>query len=190
VSVTVTPAEFTLVAYDSVRIKELFAGVADRLGLPADLPITVAVNEQTPLAGTRLTSVDPPVLDVEGGAIEAVRHPRHLNEDAVIDTAARLLGRVADRRDPAFSAGAAPPPEDQLTLAQADVWDAFCLGRAVRLGYTTTRQPRWRYRFRTRHGFSDTADRVFDRVWATEQLTWAGIEAACAETSAGVAATA
>ena len=189
-SVTVTPAEFALVVYDSARIEALVAEVADRLGLPADLPITVAVNEQTPLARTRLTSVDPPILDVEGGAFEAVRHPRHLNEDGVIVTAARLLGRVLDRRDPAFSVGGAPPPEDKLTLAQADVWDAYCLGRAERLGYTATQQPRWRYRFRTRHGFSDTADRVFDRLWAAEHLTWTDLDAACAETGAAGVVTA
>jgi hypothetical protein len=183
VSVTVTPAEFTLVAYDGARIRQLVAEVADRLGLPADLLITVSVDERTPLARARLTSLDPPVLEIEGGAFEAVRHPRQLNEDAVVVTAARLLGRVSDRRDSAFSAGGAPPPEEQLTLAQADVWDAYCLGRAERLGYAT-QQPRWRYRFRTRHGFSDVADRVFDRLWMAEHLTWTDLDAACAETGA------
>ena len=182
-TVTVTPAEFTLVVYDSARIAELVGSVADRFGLPADLPISVVVDETTPLARAQLVSVDPAVLQVEGGAFEQPRHLRHLNEAAVILTAARLLGRLADRRDPAFSAGGAPPAEEELTLAQADVWDAYSLGRAERLGFEA-HQPRWRYRFRTRHGFSDVADRVFDRVWASPQLTWADLEAACAETGA------
>jgi hypothetical protein len=35
-----------------------------------------------------------------------------------------------------------------------------------------------------RHGFSDAADRVFDRLWTSDTLTWADLEAACAETDA------
>ena len=182
-SVIVTPAEFTLVAYDAERIREIVADVAQRLGLPGDLAITFAVDERTPLARARLVSVDPPVLEIEGGALEEPRHPRHLNENSTVVTAARLLGRVRDRRDPAFAAGGDPPAEEDLTLPQADAWDAYALGRAARLGFEV-QQPRWRYRFRTRHGFSDSVDRVFDRLWAAEGLTWADLEAACAETGA------
>jgi hypothetical protein len=183
VKVTVTPAEFTLVAYDSARIGELVAQVAERFGLPADLEITVAVDEATPLARAQLKSIDPPVLEIEGGALEEPRHPRHLNEKATVVMAARLLGRIADRRDPAFSAAGAPPAEAELTLPQADAWDAYALGRAERMGFDV-QQPRWRYRFRTRHGFSDAVDRVFDRLWTADALTWADLDAACRETGA------
>jgi hypothetical protein len=183
VTVTVTPAEFTLVVYDAARIREIVDEVATRFGLPPDLAITFAVDERTPLARARLASVDPPVLDVEGGALEEPRHPRHLNENATVVTAARLLGRVVDRRSPAFSAAGEPPAESELTLPQADAWDAYSLGRAARLGYEVA-QPRWRYRFRTRHGFSDAVDQVFDRLWAADGLTWADLDAACAETGA------
>jgi hypothetical protein len=51
----------------------------------------------------------------------------------------------------------------------------------ARLGYPVQRQRRL-YHFRNRHGFSDTADVVFERLWQAEGLTWADIQAACDET--------
>ncbi|MEY2567573.1 MAG: hypothetical protein QOE35_2102, partial [Actinomycetota bacterium] len=33
-------------------------------------------------------------------------------------------------------------------------------------------------------GFSDAADTAFARLWDADSLTWADIEAACAETAA------
>lgn len=179
-SVAVTPETFSLVSYDGSRIAALIAEVAARVGLPDELGITVEVDERTPLARTELASIDPVVLAVEGGAFEDVRRPRQLSEEAVAVTALRLLSRVRDRRDPAFGPA---PAEDEVTLAQADAWDAYSLGRAARLGYSVS-DARWRYRFRTRHGFSDVADLVFDRLWAADGLTWADLVAACAETEA------
>jgi hypothetical protein len=182
VTVEVIPEEFTLVSYDASRIVEIVGDVAERLGL-GDLTIRVEVDERTPLARAELTSIDPPVLAVESGAFEANRKPRQLSDGAVAVTALRLLGRLGDRRDPSFCQPVPPPPEADLTMAQADAWDAYCLGRATRMGYEVY-QPRWRYRFRTRHGFSDVADRVFDRLWTTPQLTWGELDAACTETNA------
>ena len=178
-TVTVTPEAFALVLFDTERIRAVVEGVARGLGLSDAVPIVVNVDESTPLARTTLSSIDPPVLDIEGGAFEHPRLPRQLSETRVAIVAARLLARAADRSDPGF---AEAPGEDQLTLPQADAWDAYALGRASRLGYTV-HEPRWRYRFRTRHGFTDTADKVFDRLWAAEHLTWADLVAACEETS-------
>jgi hypothetical protein len=186
VSVVVSPAEFTLVLFDAGRIAEIVADVASRLGLAADVEVTVNVEEQNPLAATALVSVDPIVLNIEGGAFEEPRKPRQLSENGVAVAAARLLGRAVDRRNPAFGS---PPPEAELTLHQADAWDASTLGRAERLGLEV-HQSRWRYRFRTRHGFNDVSDRVFDRLWATDGLTWADLEAGCAETEGAKAAAA
>jgi hypothetical protein len=183
VTVTVKPAEFTLVQFDAERIAAIVGDVAARLGLPGHLDIAVDVDERSPLARTLLTSIDPPVLTVEGGAFEEPRWPRRMSEEGVATTAARLLGRVVDRREPAFGPA---PAEADLTLAQADAWDAYSLGRASRRGIET-HQPRWRYRFRMRHGFTDVSDRVFDRLWLAERLTWADLDAACAETAASPA---
>ena len=72
-------------------------------------------------------------------------------------------------------------PEDDLTLTQSTAWDAYTIGRLARLGHTVQRQRRL-YQFRNRHGFSDIADAVFDRLWNASDLTWADIDAACAET--------
>lgn len=179
-TVTVAPDAYTLVAYDPADIARIFADVAERIGLPDDLPIAVEVDETVPLARIALVSVEPVVVSVEGGAFENPRHLRHLSEELVTLTAARFLGRLRDRLDPSFGE---PPAESALTLAQADAWDAYTLGRAQRLGYDA-HQPRWRYRFRTRHGFTDAADLVFDRLWATDGLRWAELDAACAETAA------
>ena len=38
-------------------------------------------------------------------------------------------------------------------------------------------QQRWRYNFRNRHGFTDEADQAFNRLWASDGLTWDELEA-------------
>ena len=57
------------------------------------------------------------------------------------------------------------------------------MGRVERAGYFA-HPDRRRYQFRLRHGFTDVADQAFDRLWAADALTWADIEAVCAETAA------
>ena len=73
-----------------------------------------------------------------------------------------------------------PPSDADLTLQQQTAWDAYAVGRAARAGLPTQKARR-QYHFRNRHGFTDTADAVFARLWDAESLTWAEIEAACAE---------
>jgi hypothetical protein len=97
----------------------------------------------------------------------------------VADVIGRLLLRIKDRTSPGF--GDAPPDAD-LDLAHQAAWDTACMGRLERLGYDV-RKPRRLYHFRNRHGFSDVADRAFDRLWAAESITWADIESVCAETA-------
>jgi hypothetical protein len=180
VTVTVTPAAFTLVDFDGARIAEVFAAVARGLGLAPELAISVVVDELSPLTGGGLRSLDPVVIALDGGALEDRGRLRQLDQREVAVQAGRYLGRLRDRRDPEFGE---PPAEDLLTLAQADAWDAYALGRLSRMGFDA-RQPRWRYRFRTRHGFSDAVDLVFDGLWASARLTWPDLEAACARTEA------
>ena len=88
--------------------------------------------------------------------------------------------RVRDRLDPAFGD---PPPDKELSVQQHTAWDAYAVGRCARLGLPTQRQRRL-YHFRIRHGFTDVADRVFDRLWTATDLTWADIQAASAEAMA------
>jgi hypothetical protein len=170
-TVTVNPDEWKFVFFDGSRIAAIGEKLLGEIGLDAD--VTINVDESTPLGRVKVASTDPVVLDVEGGAFEDSRRPRHLSEDATADTLGKWLLRVRDRRDPAFGT---PPTDDDLTLAQSTAWDAYCIGRLDRLGYPVQRQRRL-YQFRNRHGFSDAADAAFDRLWRGEGLTWADIDA-------------
>ena len=184
VEVVVEPATFTLVDFDSTRIAELVAEVAGWYGFGDGDVLRVEVEEAVPLAAARLSTADPPVLAVEGGAFEDPRRIRCLSSVAVQTVAARLLARAADRRRPGFGDA---PTEASLTVAQTDAWDVWALGRAARRGLEVN-VPRWRYRFRNRHGFTDVADRAFDRLWAAEELAWDDLVAVCAETEAAAPA--
>jgi hypothetical protein len=103
-----------------------------------------------------------------------------MSDRGIVDVLGRLLFRIQDRLDPGFGT---PPEDGELTLQQQTAWDAYAVGRAGRAGLPV-QKPRRQYHFRNRHGFSDVADAVFDRLWNAERLTWAEIDAACAETAA------
>ena len=181
--ITVTPTQFTMVNFAAAAIASRAEGVADKVGLPADLEIRVEVDETTPLGRTKLASVDPAVVQVQSGAFEDAKALRQLSDRAVVDVLGRIFHRLLDRLDPRF---ADAPADDGLTLAQATAWDAYAVGRCEQLGYAPQKQRRL-YHFRNRHGFNDVADRVFERLWTSPagSLSWADLEAACAETAAG-----
>ena len=182
--ITITPEQFHFVTFDQARRVELATRVADVAGLPEDLEIRIEVQEQTPLGRVRLASVEPVVVTVEGGAFENAKKPRSMSESSVLDVLARVFFRVRDRLDPAFGD---PPGEDELTILQLTAWEVTCEGRAERGGLTPA-QPRRRYHFRNRHGFTDVADAVFDRLWTATDPAWSDIEAACVETATAKAA--
>lgn len=176
--VVVTPDSFSYVRFDAARIAALVSEVADRVGLPADVEVRVEVDERTPLGRTRLASLDPIALVVQSGAFEDARLPRTLSDRSVLDVVGRHLFRVADRLTSAFGT---PPPDAEVTLQQHTAWDAYAVGRCARAGYAPSKARR-RYHFRNRHGFTDVADAVFERLWTAEHLAWADIDAACTET--------
>jgi len=175
-AVEVSPREFTFVFYDAAVIEEIAARLLEDIGL--DRHVRIEIDETTPLGRVQVISLEPLVVSVQGGAFEDTRRPRQLGADRVSDSLGRVLMRARDRLDPAFGD---PPPDDELSLAQSVAWDAYGVGRLAGLGYPAQRQRRL-YHFRNRHGFTDAADRVFDRLWNGDGLTWADIEAACAET--------
>jgi hypothetical protein len=181
--VVVTPETFAFVRFDAARIASLVEEVADRVGIPGDAEVRVEVDERTPLGRTKLASLDPITLSVQGGAFEDAKAPRMLSERSVADVVGRLLFRAADRLDPGF---ADAPPDDGLTLQQQTAWDAYAVGRCERAGYSPSKARRL-YHFRNRHGFTDVADQVFERLWTAEHLAWADIEAACEETATAYA---
>jgi hypothetical protein len=179
-NVTVVPSTFNLVNYDSGEIRSILEELADKIGLPADAQVQLVVNEATPLGRIKLVSSHPLVMEVEGGALEDSHNLRHLSKRSTVDACGRLMLRAFDRSQPGF---ADAPDEEGVTLQQLTAWDAYCMGRLERAGYDA-RKPRRQYHFRNRHGFTDVADAVFERLWSADSLTWADIEAACAETAA------
>lgn len=182
--VTVTPAVFTMVAFDAARIVELATEVAEHVDLPGDVEIDIEVDETSPLGHTRAVIAGRRVqVLAESGAFEDPKRLRQLSEPATRGVLGRVLFRARDRLDPAFGQ---PPDDADLTLDQHAAWDVYAVGRYTRLAGSggTDPRPRRRYQFRLRHGFSDVTDRVFDQLWGAGGLTWADIEAACAETAA------
>lgn len=177
--VSVTPQEFHFVKFDADEVASLTSKLADEIGLPADAVIEVEIDESTPAGRVRTDSLDPIKLHLEGGAIEEPTVPRTLSQRLAADVLGRLLLRAKDRTSSGFGDA---PADTELNLQQQTAWDTACMGRLERLGYDV-RKPRRQYHFRNRHGFSDVADTVFERLWAAESVTWADIEAACAETA-------
>lgn len=171
--VEVRPETFTMVFFDAAEIQAIVERLAAEIGLPADLSITIDIDETTPMGRSVLQSVDPVILSLESGALEDPKRPRQLNEEGAIDVLGRLLFEVRDRLDPAFGDA---PPGDELSLAHSTAWQVHCVARLGRLGHRVQRQRRL-YQFRNRHGFTDAADLAFDRLWTAEQLSWADIVA-------------
>jgi len=173
-----------MVAFDHATITAIADKLLAQTGMPDDAIVEVVIDETIPLGRTTVNVDGNTVrVDVEGGAFEDPRQPRQLSPSNVQHVLGRLLFRASDRLNPAFVADGAPPASDEgLTLAQRAAWDTYAEGRLQRLGYSP-RPERRRYHFRMRHGFTDVADRVFDRLWNADHLTWADLEAAGAETA-------
>jgi hypothetical protein len=176
VTVTVTPASFSMVEYDASRIARTADELLERLGM-AGRDVLVEVDETSPIARVLLESIEPLALKADSGAFEDTRRPRQQSDEAVVNSLGRVLLRVRDRESGAF-AGA--PDEQELTLAQIAAWDAYAVGRLDRLGYPANRQ-RWLYAFRNRHGFSDLADTAFEHIWSSDELSWGELEAISSE---------
>jgi len=176
--VTVDPPAFAIVDYDPRRIAAVAAEVAALVGLPDDVRLEVVVDEENPF-GKTATELDGRTVRIviEGGAFEDPQRLRQFSEANARLVLGRLLIRVADRLDPAFGD---PPPDPELTPAEHTAWDAYSVGRYSRLAGIDGGDGRRRYAFRIRLGFSDAADRAFDRLWSASGLTWGDIQAVCA----------
>jgi hypothetical protein len=172
-NIAVDPSAFSFVDYDSDRIAAIAGEVAALAGMPDDVRIQVVVDEESPFGKTS-TTVDgrSVTVAVEGGAFEDMHRFRQFSEDNARLVLGRLLFRVADRLSPGFGD---PPPDSELTHAEHTAWDVYAVGRYSRQAGVDGGLARRRYAFRLRHGFSDAADRAFDRLWAASGLTWADI---------------
>lgn len=178
---TVRPDSFAKVDYDPRAI----AALVDRArslvpGLPAGLEVEVRLDEERATTVARVVAREPWVFDVDGGAIEDTQRPRTLGEPQAMVVFCRLLFEVADRLMPGFD----PPPVGGPTEADLRVaWDVYGAARTARLG-VRVHQPKHRYDFRNRVGFTDAADACFDRLWEADALTWEQIVALVAAAQA------
>lgn len=170
--VEIRPEEFSMVFFDTAELRAIVERLVAEIGLPADLSVTLEVDETTPMGRAQVTSIDPLVIAAESGALEDVKRPRHLSPTGATDVLGKLLLAVRDRLDPDFGD---PPADDDLTLQESSAWEAYCVGRLGRLGHAVQRQRRL-YQFRNRHGFTDAADAAFDRLWTADGLGWSDIK--------------
>ncbi|CAB4882209.1 unannotated protein [freshwater metagenome] len=166
-TVSVTPATFSYVAFDAELIRSIAAGLLAALGM-ADHDVTIDVDETTPLARISCTIDESIHVHVDSGAFEDTRKPRQQSETATATALGRVLLRARDRLVGGFGEA---PPDKELSLAQVAAWETYCIGRLQRFGVPVNQQ-RWRYNFRNRHGFSDATDAAFEQIWTSDGLTW------------------
>ncbi len=182
-NVTVSPNPFTLIAYDPDAIAALVEEAAALAAIPSDVPIDLTVDEElfAPLNGHMSDVIDGRIaLWISGGNFEDNKRPTHFSADqARVDLAIMLL-RAHDRLTDDF---AAAPRDSELSRGERAAWDTYAVGRAHKLGIDV-RRPRQLYDFRLQHGFTDVADAAFERCWAADHVTWAGIREICKETGA------
>lgn len=177
--VSVSPETFELVNFDAAEIARLASEVADAVGLGADVAVSIVVDE-TAMQGKSSSRVEGEgvVIEASGGAFESLRKAREFDDERCKSVLGQALLRARDRLDPAFGD---PPADADLGVREEVAWATSIEGRLARLGIITGRPQRRIYHFRVRHGFTDTVDRVFQQLWDTDAVTWAGIQAASAE---------
>lgn len=181
--VRVTPDPFEMVHYDTAVIAALAETIADRVGLPAEVAVSIEVDEVLgrPLLASFVDSAGGGLsIWYSGANFEDPHYPRKFSESLAEFHLGSELLRGADRLSPGFSEA---PPEDELSDRWRAAWDASVHGRLTRLGFPV-REPLCRYQFRLAHGFGDAADAVYDRLWVGDSITWSDIVAACDETEA------
>lgn len=184
--VSVSPETFELVNFDSPTIRRIAEDVAGAVGLGAGVAVAVNVDEAV-MMGKAASRVEggAVVVDVTGGAFESLRKAREFDELRCRTVLGLAFMRARDRLDPDFGE---PPADAEVSVQLESAWASHIEGRLDRLGVIKGRPQRRIYHFRVRHGFSDTVDRVFERLWTSDRLTWADIEAASAEAAASTAA--
>lgn len=170
---TISPAAFTKVDYEPAHLAALFDRARGLVPeVPAEVEVELRFDEDRATTSARIASGDPWVAELDGGSVEDMQRPRTVSENQALVTFCRLLFEIADRLDPRFGAPAVGEPVDR---ALRTGWDAYCVARTGRRG-PRVHEPRYRYDFRNRVGFSDAADACFDRLWTADGLTWAEIE--------------
>ena len=170
-NITLIPAEFTLVKFDADQVRGLIAQTIAEVGFPADVAVTVEVDEVLPhpLTASLVDIVDGEAkLWFTGGCFESPKRQTGLSVDHTRVELGSALLRAKDRLSEGF---ANAPRDEELDDRQRTIWDAYAEGRLVALGYPVRVQRR-RYTFRLYGGFNDVADAAFARLWSGDALTW------------------
>ena len=182
-SIEIRPEKLTLVSYSAEDVAAVIAEEAARVGLPESVVVHVEVDEvlPSPLTGSTADVVDGEArLWLSGGELEDPRYRLELADAQARQVVATSLLRIVDRLGPCAEA---PSDTEIGSGRRRAAWDVWAEGRASKLGVRVHRTRR-RYHFRIAHGFNDVADSVFDRLWVADELTWADLLAACAQTKA------
>jgi len=165
-TVTVTPDEFAMVHFSSSELTRITEDLVGKLGI--EQAVEVVVNERTPMGTLQLRSLDPIVCYAESGALENPKRVRYLSPQGAAEAIGRLLLEARDRMTDGFGA---PELGAVIPVPQRVAWDTYIVARLVRLGGRDQRQRRL-FGFRNKHGFNDSSDRAFKRLWDAESLTW------------------
>jgi hypothetical protein len=176
VTVTLVPEAFTLVKFDASEVRALVETAIADTGFPADVDVTVEVDEVLPhpLTASLVEIVDgAALLWFTGGCFESPQRQTGLSvEHTKVELAAALF-RAKDRLTGGFESA---PDDESLTERQRTIWDAYAEARTAAIGYPV-RVPRRRYVFRLYAGFNDVADAEFDRIWSGATFDWPELEA-------------
>ena len=179
-TLTVTPDTYNFVAFDTAYTTRIAEHMATQLGLD-DIDVLIAINENSSLTRIEVEVTDSLItITPHSGALEDTRRPRQQSELNTTITMARGMLRARDRLRGGF---AEAPADTELSLPQAAIWDTYIMGRIAHMDIQVNKQA-WVYNFRNRHGFSDAADAVFEKVWNSSSSTWAELNALSASTVA------
>lgn len=171
-TVTLVPEQFTLVKFDADEVRALIAETMATIGFPADVDVTVEVDEVLPhpLTASAVEIVDGGArLWFTGGCFESPQRQTGLSRDHTRVELASSLYRAMDRLSGGFEDA---PADDELDDRLRNLWDAYAEARARLAGFPV-REQRRRYTFRLYCGFNDEADAEFERLWSGGTLTWA-----------------
>jgi hypothetical protein len=175
-AISLTPEAFTLVKFDAAELLAIAEDAATAVGVPDDVSIAIDVDEALP--GPLIASAAEAVPGklsfwFSGGSFEDPKRLAMLQPEMSRTELAAAFLRGRDRLDGGFEDA---PPDGEISERQRAIWDVYAEGRLAQQGGFLINEPRRRYSYRLRCGFSDVADAEYDRVWKAPSLSWAELE--------------
>jgi hypothetical protein len=171
--ISLTPEAFTLVKFDAAELLAIAQTAAERVGVPAGLTIDIEVDEALPhplIASASEVGDGTMSLWFSGGSFEDSKHQAVLTPEGSLMELASAFLRGRDRLDGGFEDA---PPDGEISERQRVIWDTYTEGRLERQGGYLINEPRRRYTYRLRCGFSDVADAEYERLRNADSLSWA-----------------